>query len=211
MRRWTLRITICLILGAITTVAVACGWSLATITTDGRPFQPEFESWVDFKRYTDRSWPALIPSDFSIREFATRHELGWAATRIEAWAADEMSYLRCEIRRGGWPFLSMRGEWCWDDSQWRPQNVQVKRLLLLNSFRHETRMALPLRPIWPGFLIDTLFYAAIWFGVFFGFTSAKRFIRAKRGRCPHCGYDLRGQLAAGCPECGGGRGEPLHA
>jgi len=54
-------------------------------------------------------------------------------------------------------------------------------------------------------VIDTLFYAAIWFGMFFGFSSAKRFIRAKRGRCPRCGYDLRGNLDAGCPECGWGR------
>ena len=66
--------------------------------------------------------------------------------------------------------------------------------------------ALPLIPIWPGFLIDTLFYAAIWLGLFFGLTSAKRFIRTRRGRCPRCGYDLQGNLSAGCPECGWGRG-----
>jgi hypothetical protein len=82
------------------------------------------------------------------------------------------------------------------------------------------RQAMPLRMIWPGFVIDTLFYAAISGGVFFGFTSAKRFIRIKRGRCPRCGYDLRGGVmsderlaisghtatsTAGCPECGWGR------
>ena len=27
-------------------------------------------------------------------------------------------------------------------------------------------------------------------------------LRAKRGRCLPCGYDLRGDLARGCPECG---------
>ncbi|MCH8152704.1 MAG: hypothetical protein IH830_10080 [Planctomycetes bacterium] len=27
-------------------------------------------------------------------------------------------------------------------------------------------------------------------------------LRAKRGRCIACGYDLRGDLALGCPECG---------
>ncbi len=26
--------------------------------------------------------------------------------------------------------------------------------------------------------------------------------RRQRGRCPECGYDLRGNRDAGCPECG---------
>ena len=29
--------------------------------------------------------------------------------------------------------------------------------------------------------------------------------RLARGRCPNCGYNLRGKLDAGCPECGWGR------
>jgi len=64
---------------------------------------------------------------------------------------------------------------------------------------------LPLRPIFPGFLVNTLFYAAMWFGIFFGVAALRRFIRKRRGRCVKCGYDLRGDVAAGCPECGWGR------
>jgi hypothetical protein len=79
--------------------------------------------------------------------------------------------------------------------------------------------ALPYSMIWPGFAIDTLFYAAIWLTLFFGIVGGKRAIRRKRGRCPRCGYDLRGQrhqgteprrhegLGAGCPECGWNREE----
>ena len=33
--------------------------------------------------------------------------------------------------------------------------------------------------------------------------------RANRGLCPRCAYDLRHQLAEGCPECGWNR-EPGH-
>lgn len=39
--------------------------------------------------------------------------------------------------------------------------------------------------------------------VFFGWRRRRR--RADLGQCPHCGYDLRGTIAAGlcaCPECG---------
>ena len=67
---------------------------------------------------------------------------------------------------------------------------------------------LPLRPIFPGVIINTLFYAAIWFGVFFGVAALRRFIRKKRGRCVKCSYDLRSGFAGeerGCPECGWGR------
>ena len=64
---------------------------------------------------------------------------------------------------------------------------------------------LPLRPIFPGYLIDTLFYSAIWLALFVGPGAARRTIRRRRGRCPMCGYDLRGDLESGCPECGWGR------
>ena len=80
--------------------------------------------------------------------------------------------------------------------------------VLSQATRSVDATVLPLRPIWPGFLIDTVFYAAIWFALFFGFASAKRAIRRKRGRCPRCGYDLRGNLSAGCSECGWGRMAP---
>lgn len=65
----------------------------------------------------------------------------------------------------------------------------------------------PYHPIWPGFLINTLFYAAIWLGLFFVMKRVSRHLRSPLGRCPRCRYDLRGDLDAGCPECGWGRGE----
>ena len=66
---------------------------------------------------------------------------------------------------------------------------------------------LPLALIWPGFLIDTLFYAALWLGLIVGFGATKRALRTRRGLCPKCKYDLRGDLDAGCPECGWNRAE----
>jgi hypothetical protein len=70
--------------------------------------------------------------------------------------------------------------------------------------RHSER-ALGYLPIWPGFVIDTLFYAAIWGALVFGFAGARRGIRRARGRCPRCNYNLLFALKSGCPECGWNR------
>jgi hypothetical protein len=64
---------------------------------------------------------------------------------------------------------------------------------------------LPLRPIWPGFAINTVFYATILWLLFVGPFALRRWRRMKRGLCPKCGYDLRGSApsdSAMCPECG---------
>ncbi len=64
----------------------------------------------------------------------------------------------------------------------------------------------PLRPVWPGFLINTLLYAgAAWLLLALpeGWRIARGrsvWQRRRRGLCPACGYDLSGLTA--CPECG---------
>ena len=65
------------------------------------------------------------------------------------------------------------------------------------------RPIVPLRPIWAGFAINTIFYAAIlWLLALVPFT-VRRMIRRRRGRCIKCGYDLHGHSGgAVCPECG---------
>ena len=62
--------------------------------------------------------------------------------------------------------------------------------------------ALPLRPVWPGFAINTLFYAAILWLIIPGPFVLRRLIRRRRGLCPACGYDLRHAEHEACPECG---------
>ncbi len=61
---------------------------------------------------------------------------------------------------------------------------------------------LSLIPIWTGFAVNTVFYAAIVWLLWSSPFAARRFIRHKRGLCGACGYDLRGDLASGCSECG---------
>lgn len=64
---------------------------------------------------------------------------------------------------------------------------------------------LPFAPLWSGLIGDTAFFAVIW-SVVLGVPPACRgSYRRRRGLCPRCAYDLRHDLATGCPECGWNR------
>jgi hypothetical protein len=71
--------------------------------------------------------------------------------------------------------------------------------------RMEPRPLLPLLPIWPGFAINTVFYAAVLWMLFAVPLALRKRRRIKRGWCSKCAYDLRGRPPATstvCPECG---------
>ncbi len=65
------------------------------------------------------------------------------------------------------------------------------------------RFALPLLPLWPGFLLNTLFYTLLLFGAWRLPGVLRRAVRRRRGRCIRCGYDRDGlDPGTACPECG---------
>jgi hypothetical protein len=195
VKRWIVRATLCLILGAITTVAVA--WTCAA---GSRLRTRHYEEAPALTGNLANLWPHDYPWHFlgleKSRGIGIQHSrlsagsgIGWMALRLDA----------------GFPCLAMTGR-----CHMTTRDYVVHWTGLWNpptTLLGDVHLALPLEPIGPGFAIDTLFYAAIWGGVLFGFASAKRAIRRRRGRCPMCGYDLRGApgLAAGCSECGWNR------
>ena len=109
--------------------------------------------------------------------------------------------------------LPMRSLWCepgmsFTDVAYPP----IGGIQISEDYAHvtdpEIEPTLPLRPIIPGFLINTILYAFVCFAVFTSPGALKRALRTRRGHCAQCGYDLRGADAAhpvGCPECGWGR------
>jgi len=62
------------------------------------------------------------------------------------------------------------------------------------------QLGLPLMPLWPGFAINMLFYAAILWGVFAAPFALRRRRRVKRGLCPACAYPIGDSPV--CTECG---------
>jgi hypothetical protein len=118
----------------------------------------------------------------------------------------------------GWPCLCLQAEWehkfeTGDGLQTQAQNPQITTtgfLLLadrlgLPSFYSQLPRLLPLRPIWPGFAINTLFYAAILWLLFAAPFALRRMRRIKRGLCPACAYPVG--TSAVCTECG----EPVNS
>lgn len=62
------------------------------------------------------------------------------------------------------------------------------------------RHALPLRPVWPGFLNNTLVYAGACWILLAAPGGVRRWRRKRNGQCAACGYDLKDLDT--CPECG---------
>ena len=46
----------------------------------------------------------------------------------------------------------------------------------------------PLYPVWPGFAVNTLFYATVLWLLIPGTFALRRFIRVRRGLCRACAY-----------------------
>lgn len=133
------------------------------------------------------------------------------------------------IRSHGWPFLSLRYtgriDRIMDDSNVEGDRVQrIVGARIVDSrvsrrfgiqlpwgkgresslFYGPDTIILPLEPR-PGLALNTIFYALLWALLLLAPGAIRRRIRRARGRCPTCGYLLRGQPAPGCPECGHGR------
>ena len=55
-------------------------------------------------------------------------------------------------------------------------------------------------PIWPGFAVNTLFYAGLLWLLILGPFALRRLIRRRRGLCPKCAYPIGESFV--CSECG---------
>jgi hypothetical protein len=69
----------------------------------------------------------------------------------------------------------------------------------------QTLRAIPATPMWPGLIANSLIFTAALYLVSFVPALVLSRFRNKRGHCPRCNYNLVGQLAPGCPECGWNR------
>ncbi len=189
------RVCVFLLLGAIVNVAVGWGCSVWT-PLDHQNIEPD----VSFARLV------LVQRGYEVDDDEPvwgAHMQGLGLVLSSALVVDGNLVV---ITRAGWPNASLTGELRLDSDlsdahaltvidgieiseRWRSRD-----LLLVLPF------ILPLFPIWPGFAINTLFYAAILWLLLAAPFALRRRLRRRRGLCPACGYRV-GESPV-CTECG---------
>ena len=107
------------------------------------------------------------------------------------------------IYESGWPCRATWGWWCHDYSLGTHEtSAGLVGVPLLNPDGNWPRTKLPYLPLYRGLILNTLFYAAIWWILLAIPRLIRRALRFRRGLCPRCAYDLRGTPNSPCPECG---------
>ncbi len=230
MKRWFTKLVVFLLLGAATTIATS--WYLAAGRTKDATWFGHAEqgssrigrigagTWhvyrnerlgqVLIRRYRSIYSPEDQPPEWDIIDRP-------AERFVPVWASDLLPLEPPEgvlgnaaVEGSGWPLVAMRTRYEEFPGPLRGQSIrQVTEGILLTptaeirlgDMLYRTK-ALPLRPLWPGFAINTAFYAVLLWVLWRSPFVVGRIIRRKRGHCIKCGYDLRGDFSAGCPECG---------
>jgi hypothetical protein len=188
------RVILFLLLGAIVNVAVAIGlafavspWQIRVESSEwgGAMVTPNLE-WTVERRGVAGSmqicstWRTVDPKTFAKHTEWGFDQPGQSMFPIGLRNASPPSPDRYQIfDMRGLPCLSL-----WTERETQPwQGVEV-----------------PFRPLWPGFAINTVFYAVILWLLFAAPIALRRRRRIKRGLCPACAYPI-GESDV-CTECG---------
>ncbi len=223
MKRATLCIVFFLLLGAIVNIAVAWGFSMKGTPSEvevvrglSREHPPAwfFQEFTKsgFRRLSVQVLPdARPPFDSLLQICGVIDAIDLtASSRFHVPPPVSISHVYLYQRdAAGWPLLSVNcereGKYDTMSSIYVDGTITggfVIQPLPPNTTDYWRDRSLPFAPHWPGFAINTIFYAAIlWLLTLAPFT-ARRIIRRRQGRCIRCGYDLRHADHRVCPECG---------
>lgn len=111
----------------------------------------------------------------------------------------------------GWPLLSMVGTssagTAGPNGRWHRIGTMLigpNRVWTVSPGRAMGQgRKIPLTPMWPGFLADTVLYGLVWWVFLLALAAWIRRRRRRAGLCVHCRYDLRATPPGlPCPECG---------
>jgi hypothetical protein len=169
------------------------------IDADGAQ-QPHFQVPLDRSGQKPPPWAGfLVPEEsktFGTQHFREAFAFGWPT--LSLWWGRSLDF----------PFRDMN---CFT----RPPAYEQFNCIRLSSGWYDSagggfpfERALPLSPIFSGFAINTIFYAAMLWLLWFAPGKIRRFIivrgRIRRHRCPACGYQIApgGGIGPVCSECG---------
>ena len=216
MKRRLITICVCLLLGTIVNVAVAWGCAILVAMPPQSRIERgvHMDAHVQSKLFVDTNdafgstayWfmRDLIPpveewglSDDLYSYLARRYDAEYQLPTHVVSRVPSAEASVCVFR--GWPCKSL---WYWGEfsDEWTLHGA------LSVSLGSDQPRRLPILPIWPGFAINAVFYAAVLWLLLTGPGRLRRFLRLRRGLCPACAYDLRGRGrdsdSSICPECG---------
>lgn len=128
----------------------------------------------------------------------------------DRWTYDPLAWGDRAVDARGWPCLAVWGgirppSGPWSNGAAASQDWMVRGAIPLSQYSPKGRNYvalkwLPYLPVWPGFAINSMFYAATIWLLFTGPRTLRRWRRLRRGLCVACGYPV-GQSAT-CTECG---------
>jgi hypothetical protein len=200
IRRIIARASVFLLLGAVVNIAVAWGcvkWS---------PDPLDSASGVG-------PWPVAAPGDWPAESHWLR-QASCGLTESIAFAAENATPTSPSQRWNQWAFqagLPFRAVCCRRHTiglsqigssmcEERTANIGEGIVVDVDTGSHQRKRWIPMLPIWPGFLINTLLYAVVWWLLSAAPFALRRRRRIKRGLCPACAYPI-GDSAV-CTECG---------
>ncbi len=189
VKRRLLIVAVFLLAGAVVNVAVAWGFVITSQKRSSISIVP----WPDSEAKSD--WPLAVPDDWPSW---ANYSGGSASVGRTMTAAGTVDWrYQIFVHQTGLPLRSVEYHALATFSL----DFQRSERTSVAAWQTGTFVGtLPLRPIWPGFAVNTLFYAAALWLLIPGPFALRRFIRVKRGLCPACAYP-RGESDV-CSECG---------
>ncbi len=215
MKRCFLTILLFLLLGLLANVAVA--WGCAMLVEKQR--RPNLHSdlsdeevvalWDDRRPAVYYHNPVYIDEwsggglrCVTLHSFSGSSPVKWPSSKHLFVCGRTVTY-------AGWPIHSLWG------STWFRTDAPATRDEIVEYHHHAAMLVgsnhtltslmmdqslVPFAPLWPGFALNSVFYATFLWLLVPGPFALRRFIRRKRGQCPACGYPV-GDSAV-CSECG---------
>ncbi len=211
MKRWLAKLVVFLVLGAVVNVAVAWGCAAFATIRGQAVHQPGADDWMtagDGSRLAQKrvfiQWLGVGADGLTVYASSITFT---SDGLVQNWVSADFT------GRAGLPIRCLRGRYVQRARDSAPGFAGAWPLSRFSSPTYAQRAVappwqrtglafLPLRPIWPGFAANTIFYAAVLWMLTLGPSTARRMIRRKRGLCINCGYDLRHADHDACPECG---------
>ena len=149
-----------------------------------------------------KDWPGLM---LPLSDYPTPLIPTWSRIKLGSCAIPRGSGTVVRMydeRATGWPYLACR---CWRLLSGDVFNGRVESSFGAISISRRqgfggSEDALPWLPVWPGFAINTVFYAFVLWLLFAAPFAMRRRRRIKRGLCPKCAYPVGASDV--CTECG---------